>query len=248
MRAEAAIAARGAVPVRLPLITAVPPRDPAALDAAVARWAAGHYDWLVVTSAAGASAIAGAGARAGVGRGIAAVGPATAAALAAHGLTAALTPTSEFTGAALGAELVERLATATPSARVLLAVAAAAGDDVERALRDAGHRVDRVTAYRTVPAPRDPAGEREVAAHGVAAVLVTSGSVARELAARFDAGPAGALTVAIGPPSAAVLVELGRPADVVASHHTIPGMLDALAAHLTAHPQTTPPRTTGDHA
>lgn len=241
MRAEAEIRARGGVPVRVPLIATVPPADPDAFAAAIAAWNAGEYDWLAVTSAAGAAAVIAAGAHPGR---IAAVGPATVAALATGGLTATLRPDHEFTGAALGAALGAELRSA-PAAprRVLLALAEGAGTDLERALGDAGHLVTRVAAYRTVPAPRDPTRDRVV--DDVDAILVTSGSVAREVAVRFLPLPAGLRLVAIGPPTARVLAELGLTPDVVAERHTIAGMLDALAA---ARPHSIPPHHTGEPA
>ncbi len=236
-RAAAAIRVRGAVPIYVPLIDTVPPADAAGLRVATARFRAGAFDWLVVTSAAGAAAVAAAGITdasvtgRGSARGIAAVGPATVSELAAHGLTAALRPAQEFTGAALGAALVSELAAhAAHPARVLLALAEAAGDDVEHALRAAGHETLRVSAYRTVATPPDPGTDAALVATGADAVLITSGSVARAFDARFPVSPPGARLVAIGPPTAAVLAELGRPADVVATRHTIPGMLTALAA------------------
>ncbi|SJN11516.1 Uroporphyrinogen-III synthase [Leucobacter sp. 7(1)] len=247
VRAEDAIRTRGGVPVRVPLIATVPPVDPAAFDAAIAAWNAGEYEWLAVTSAAGAAAVAAAGASPGR---IAAVGPATVAALAAGGLAATVRPVSEFTGTALGAALAAELGTASDTVpdqptRILLALAEGAGTELERALQDAGHLVTRVTAYRTVPAPRDPARERTVATGHVDVILVTSGSVAREVAVRFLPLPAGVRLVAIGPPTARVLAELGLTPDLVAERHTVPGMLDALAA---AHPHSFPPHHTGESA
>lgn len=232
-RAAAEIRARGGVPVVLPLIETAPAADPAPLMSAVAVWNDADYDWLVVTSAAGAEAVGLAGARPVSGRGIAAVGPVTAAALAEQGLLATLTPERSFTGAELGAALVAELATghAAP-ARILLAVSEIAGADVERELRAAGHEVDRVTAYRTRSAPLDVAATADVRELGVDAVLVTSGSVARELATRIGAEqfplPARAILIAIGPPTAAALRAAGLSPALVAATHTISGMLDTL--------------------
>lgn len=229
-RAKAAILRRGGEPVGLPLIATVPPSDEAALRAALAEWNADRYDWLAVTSAAGAEAVGGAGARPSTQGRVAAVGPATVAALEARGLAVTLSPEHEYTGAALGAELARACGDPEPgrARHVLLAVAEGAGNDLEDAVRAAGHRVTRVSAYRTVPAPRDPERERAIAAGGADVILVTSGSVARELADRFGGPPSGSLLVAIGPPTARALAELGMPADLVAARHTVEGMLDEL--------------------
>lgn len=232
-RAAAEIRARGGIAVVVPLIETVPASDPAPLSNAVVAWNDAGYDWLVVTSTAGAEAVGAAGARAVPGRGIAAVGPVTADALAQQGLPATLTPERSFTGAELGAALVAELAMApaTP-ARILLAVSEIAGADVECELRSAGHEVDRVTAYQTRSAPVDLAATADVRERGVDAVLVTSGSVARELSTRVSAGqlPLSAQTilVAIGPPTAAAMRLVGLSPALVAATHTILGMLDAL--------------------
>src|SRR5690606_21580121 len=47
----ASLRAQGAVPVVAPLINFGPTNDQAALDAALAKLAAGEFDWLTVTSA-----------------------------------------------------------------------------------------------------------------------------------------------------------------------------------------------------
>ena len=226
---------RGGIPVVLPLIGSAPPLDPAPLGAALDAWHRGAYAWLAVTSAAGASSLRAAGARSVPGSRIAAVGPATALALAEAGLTADLVPEQEFTGAALGGALAAALSRAPvtePDAsgpRVLLPVAAGAGTELEAALAAVGERAHRVTAYRTVPTARHAEAERAALDSGIDAILVTSGSVARELAVRCQPLPPGARLVAIGEPTARALAELGLRPDLVAETHTVAGMLDALA-------------------
>ncbi|GAA1606522.1 uroporphyrinogen-III synthase [Leucobacter chromiireducens] len=264
---------RGGVPVVLPLITSAPPADTAPLTAAIERWHRGAYAWLAVTSAAGAAALRAARVRPVAGSRIAAVGPATAQALVEAGLTPDLIPPHEYTGRGLGEALSATLSadpstgapqstdsrsgtTAEPP-RVLLPVAAGAGHDFERALAAAGERADRVTAYRTVPTERHAGAERAALDSGIDAILVTSGSVARELAVRCQPLPPAARIVAIGPPTARALAELGIRPHLVATSHTVPGMLNALAAAVdasaatpTVHtpPHSTAPDSSGAHA
>ena len=232
---------RGGVPVVLPLIAAAPPADPAPLASALERWHRGEYAWLAVTSATGAQALGAARVRPVAGARIAAVGPATSHALAEAGLAADLLPDHEFTGRGLGEALgavlgAERAAAPSPGSapdpapRVLLPLAEGAGTELERALAAAGARPDRVTAYRTVPTARDPEAERAALDSGIDAILVTSGSVARELAVRCQPLPPAARIVAIGQPTARALAELGIRPHLVAETHTVPGMLDAFAA------------------
>ena len=89
----------GAEPIEFPAIEIVP-RDLAPAVAAATRLAAGHYDWAVFTSANGVAAFwraveaAGLDARAFGGVRLAAIGPATVDALAAHGLRTDVVPGS----------------------------------------------------------------------------------------------------------------------------------------------------------
>lgn len=219
-----AIRRRGGEPVIVPLIATAPPADAAPLTAAVERWNRGDYDWMVVTSPRGAAAIAEAGARPRPDRGIAAVGPATADELRERGFDVDLVPEHDFSARGLAAALLGRLDTA---AALLLPLSALADDTLADALRDAGHAAERVDAYRTVPAPADPSLEAAVTA-GIDAVLVSSGSVARELARRLAPAPAAARLIAIGPPTARALAQHGLDADATADRHTVDGMLDAL--------------------
>lgn len=230
-RLVAGVQERGGTAVRSPLVRTERTTG-AALGEAVARWNSGAYDWMVLTSAAGAAAVRAAGAvGAGAGPGerdgrrIAAVGPATAAAVAEAGLRIDLVPARDFSARGLAAALLGELRT---HARVLLPVSELASDEVESALAAEGHRVERVTAYRTLPAPRNPWVERAVGAGAVDAILVSSGSAARELAARFAPLPEGTAVVAIGDPTAAALAAAGLTPAAIAVEHTAAGLLDAL--------------------
>nr|WP_233613991.1 uroporphyrinogen-III synthase [Leucobacter edaphi] len=241
-RWSAAVTARGATPLVLPLIESAAPSDPGPLAEAAARWNRGDYDWVAITSATGASAFAEAGARPHTSSRpgsqrprVAAVGPATAAELRRHGFPIDLAPASDFSGDGLAEAF--RAAEIAPSL-VLLPASEIADDTVESGLTAAGHRVERVTAYRTVPAATDRRAARE-RAREVDIVLVSSGSVARELAATLAPLPPLTTVIAIGGPTARALDELGILPDAVAEEHTVDGMLDAADALLS--PRRTPP-------
>ncbi|UBH06961.1 uroporphyrinogen III methyltransferase [Leucobacter sp. Psy1] len=226
-RLAAAVRARGGEPVVAPLIVQAPPEDPGELATAMSLWNAGLYDWMVVTSAHGATAVADAGA--GIGGAIAAVGPATAEALTARGLDVALTPDGDFSADGIAEALLDLLG--EEPTRILLPVSEIAGTTFERALREAGHRVDRVTAYRTLPAPetRETVEAAALVASGACdAILVTSGSIAREVARRFAPLPDTTRVVSIGHPTARALREAGVRVDAIADPHTADGLLDAL--------------------
>lgn len=243
----------GAEPVVSEVITHAPPADPAPFERAVARWNTCHYDWLAVTSARAVDALVEAGAQPGHAR-VAAVGPATVEALSTAGFEVDLTPATSYTGEALGAALARELTehpVANGRARVLLPLSEIAENSVETALEDAGQAPDRVTAYRTIPVEGDPATDSEVAAH-LDAVLVLSSSGARAIAARFTPLPAHTVIAAIGEPTAAELARLGLAAHVIASEHTAPGLVAALATHYAAqdpHQHLTPTVSTeGSHS
>lgn len=253
-RWAAAIRERGGEAIVVALTETAPPEDPSALAEAVERWNRGAHDWLVLTSANGAHAVADAGARPRDAE-VAAVGPATAEALRERGFTVTLQPEHDFSAAGLAAALLDRIGGAASGAvgadpatarsagavdarRLLLPLSEIASTELELALAAAGHAPERVTAYRTVPAPRDAPREAEIAAGGVDAILVLSGSGAAEVAQRFGpprtgapggALPGGALLAAIGAPTARALAAHGLRADAVAARHTVDGLLDALA-------------------
>lgn len=222
------IAARGGRSRIVPLLRIAEPEDPAALAAAVAEWNLGVFDWLVVTSANAVRALTTAGA-ARSGR-VAALGPGTALALREAGFDVALVPDDDFSGAGLAAALRAALVEAGRPCRVLLPVSEIAGDTIERALRQDGHEARRVTAYRTLQTPPDAESAALVAAGGFDAILVTSGSAAAAIAEHLAPLPPATRLAAIGPPAAAALAAAGLRAHLVARTHTIPGLLDALAA------------------
>lgn len=223
------IRARGGLPVVCPLVRIEYGAETDELREAVDAWNAGSFDWLVVTSANAVPAIVGAGIRVAPGRAhqrVAAVGPATANALRDAGITVDLIPNDRFSADALAAALVDTLGNA--SARIFLPVSELAGTVIERSLREAGHHVERVTAYRTIAAAADQSvfdpAEIDV-------VLVTSGSVAAPLADRLAGHHTLPLLAAIGTPSADALTTTHLSADLISGVHTIDGLLDAIATH-----------------
>ncbi len=241
-RDAAEVRGLGGEPLLAPLTDIAPPADSGPLRDAAAAWNRGDYDWLLMTSANAADAFAAAGARAlqsdtpaaSASARIAAVGPATADALRAHGLDPDLVPPADYSAVGLAAALLEL--PLDGSLRFLLPVSELADRTLETALQGAGHRVDRVTAYRTLPAPRDTAIEERVARGEIDVILVLSGSGAHEVARRFAPLPPRVRLAAIGAPSARALAEHGLVADIVAEPHTVSNLLDRVA--LTSFPST----------
>jgi uroporphyrinogen-III synthase len=160
------LTALGAMVVHVPLIEIGEPADGGlALRGALARLEA--FDWVVVTSAIGARRVGGA-ARRHPGLRLAAVGPATAAALEAEaGRPVDLVPVLAQAEGLLGEF------PAAP-ARVLLAQADRARPVLADGLATAGHLVESVIAYRTVS--RQPTAGEAARLRAVDAVVFASGS------------------------------------------------------------------------
>lgn len=219
---------RGAIPVAVPMIAIreVAPGGP--LDRAAQR--IGEYDWVVVTSANGVRALFDRLCALGVEpprtARWGAVGPATAAALAARGVRDVRVPAAG-TGAAIAAELGE-----LRGARVLLARARLASDDLPAALLERGAIVDDVPAYETVIGPESSRAPLSRAlAEGLEAAIFTSGSTVAGFA-RLTAEPREALSgvaaVCIGPVTARALEAAGIAPARVAAGRSAESLIDAL--------------------
>lgn len=233
-----ALSEAGAVVLYRPLIRIVPPADPSALHAAAGR--TGSYDWIVFTSANAVDKFSEA-LRAGGGdpsqfpqTRIAAVGPATAAALEASGFHVDLLPGEEFAEAVAAA-----LAGAHDLAgrRVLWPRAQGASNELMAALIRFGAIVDSVEAYHTLPDPIAGASlAREVAAGAVDVLTFTSPSAVRGFVGSggYEVGPA--TIVVIGPVTAAEARARGLPVHVEATPHTVDGMVAALRTYYGARP------------
>jgi uroporphyrinogen III methyltransferase/synthase len=219
----------GAAVVELPAIRIEPRTESEEVrDAATAI---GDYDLVCLTSPNGvellfeALAAAGRDARALAGATVAAIGPGTARALAAHGIAADVVP-ERFVAEAL----VEALADVeVEGRRVLVARAAEARDVLPDALRERGAEVDVVALYETVrEAPDD---EAAAAAQGADYVTFTSSSTVKNLTdALGDRFPAQARIVSIGPITSTAVREAGLEVAAEAERHDVDGLLAALLA------------------
>jgi uroporphyrinogen-III synthase len=160
---------------------------------------------------------------------VAAVGEATAAACRAVGWDVAVVPEE-----ASAADLV--LAMPDVDGRVLFPRSEIAATTVQDGLRARGLDVEDVVAYRTVetgtePIVLDPAPD---------AVLVTSGSVARQVALRMTPLDPRTRIACIGPRTAADARTAGLPVHVIGRSRSATALLDAVVADLGT-PATNPP-------
>ena len=223
----------GAIPIVFSVIHIVPPRDNyVALDTALRQLAT--FDWVVFTSVNGVVhvwerlAVLGLAAGAFARVHLAAIGPATVAALTTRGLQAAVVPERY---------VAEALLEAMPhpaGQRFLLPCADLARDTLRVGLQAAGAEVVEVPAYSTVLAEPSPEALAAVET-GVDVLTFTSSSTVRNFVEHVGPTTAQALAaqarvVTIGPITAATAREFGLRVDVVAAEHTIAGLVAALTA------------------
>lgn len=233
----------GGTVLAVPTIAIEPPQSWAPLDAALGRLAS--YQWLILTSVNGVDMFRrrlgeiGGGVEALRGLRVAAIGPATAEALAVWGVAPELVP-DEYVAEGLVERLRERL---VPGARVLLPRAAETRDVLVRELVGMGVVVDEVPAYRTLPARQGVEPLRAALVAGrVDAVTFTSSSTVRHFAGLFGPGELAALmrgvTVAcIGPVTRATAAEHGLETRIMPETYTIPALADAIVAYFAGVPR-----------
>jgi uroporphyrinogen III methyltransferase/synthase len=222
----------GAEVVCVPVIRIEPLPDQTLLRRALASLAT--YDWVVFTSA-NAADVACTEPAAFAGTRVAAIGPATAAALDRLGVRVALVP-QPHVAEALVAALVAR---GVVGKRILVPSAERARPVLGDGLRAAGAVVDVIPVYRTVA--EDGAGAalaRDLRSGAVAAVTFTSSSTVEHFAALVGPDAAGCgryLAAVIGPVTATTARELGvaRGGLIEAHPSTTDGLVAALTRHFT---------------
>lgn len=229
----AALRARGASPIVAPLINFAPTDDQPALEAALAKLAAGGFDWLTVTSATTVDVLSSYGAVIPEQTKVAAVGETTAAALLAAGYHVDIVPAEDNSAQGLLEEWEAATGGVTPL-RVLALRSAIAKQVLSLGLARAGHHVEAVVAYRTVGVPVAPKVAADVRAGRVNAVLVTSGSVAEQVQRQLGPIPESIFVAAIGPQTQRDAAELGLRVDVVARERTAESLIDAVVTAATA--------------
>lgn len=229
----ATLRAHGATPVIAPMINFAGAEDPTPLANALHELADGQFDWLVVTSATTVDVLKGHGARIAEGTRIAAVGETTAAALGLAGYQVDFIPHAD--NSARG--LVKEWPHSDIRGRVLIPQSDIAEPTLVAGLSARGMDAEFVAAYRTVGVPVAPAVVVDVRAGAIGVVLVTSGSVARQMAAQLAPLPSSTLVACIGPRTAYDARAAGLPVHLIAETRSAAALVEAVVEHAKAqHP------------
>lgn len=222
----------GATVVEIPFIEIRPPKSWHELDRALK--ALNSYQWLILTSVNGVRALFSRMAQLQIPTvavaklEVAAIGPATRAALEKRGVRVTITP-REYVAEAVVDALRDRVA----GKGVLLVRAQEARDVIPRELRKAGATVDVVVAYETVLPATSRAKLRKLwqsAARRPNVIAFTSSSTVRHFV-KLAAGLTleGISFVSIGPVTSATMRELGLPPHTEAREYTMSGIVGAIA-------------------
>ncbi len=233
----------GARVVQAPTIAIEPPASWEPLDAALS--ALETFSWVIFTSVNGVQMVdrrlnaRGVPWSAVARKRVAAIGPATAEALAEHGVRVEVVP-GEYRAEAL----VERLKPLLgPGDRVFLPRAKETRDVLVVELKRLGASVSEVPAYQTRRVENGVERLRDALASGaIDAVTFTSSSTARNFAELFSEEERhawrGRVAVAsIGPITAATAEEYGLTTHVMPSEYTIPALARALADYFSRVPK-----------
>lgn len=229
------LTALGATVYELPTLQAAAPEEEASLGRALARLA--DYDWVLfccqtaVERAFARLAADGGDARAFGRARVAAVGPGTAAALAARGIRADL----NLAGAAAERLVSPLVELGLAGQRLLVLRSEAPRAALVAGLVDAGASVDQVVVYRLVPVV-DPTVVAQVRSGQIDAVVLGGSGTVHNLAAALDGdwqGLAGASVVAIGPTVARVARSLGLSVDLIADQPSLGRLIELVCQRLT---------------
>ena len=223
----------GAEVVHVPAVAFEGPEDWAHVDAALNNLP--RYQFIAFTSVNGVDYFmerllqTGRDARALAAARLAAIGPATAAALNRHGLRADIVPDRFNTGTLAEAVAVD----SGKGDGVLLPRGNLADDALPQTLAERGLAPTPVIVYRTLPGPALAERARAAIERGIDAVILTSPSTARNLVGALGDDKAmldGIPIMSAGPTTSRGAEEVGLTVTAEAAEHTASGIVDATLA------------------
>jgi len=216
------------VPVIAPLINFAPSNNVPALANAIHELKDGQFDWLAVTSATTVDVLTVSGVTIPQNTKIAAVGETTAAALTLAGHRVDFVPEFDNSGRGLVKEWPDR----TPGLRVLAPQSNLADTTLSDGLGALGHEVLSVSAYTTIGMPVSDKVRENVASGRIGAILVSSGSVARQIAEQLAPLPAETIVACIGPRTAFDARAAGLTVQVIAETRTSESLVETLLEYV----------------
>jgi uroporphyrinogen-III synthase len=217
----------GAVPVIAPLINFAASDDEAGLAAALRELQAGEFDWVVITSATTVDVLMSQSVSIPDHTKVAAVGETTGAALALAGYRVDYVP--EVDNSARG--LVKEWPHGEIAGRVLIPQSDIAEPTLVTGLTSLGLNVQFVAAYRTVGVPVTDHVRADVADGRIAAILVSSGSVARQIALQLAPLPASTIVACIGPRTAYDARAAGLAVNMIAETRSAASLVESLVEY-----------------
>ena len=217
----------GAIPVIAPMINFASTENEAALAEAFARLESGSFDWIVVTSATTVDVLVSQQVTMHEKTRVAAVGETTAAALVLAGYRVDYVP--EADNSARG--LVKNWPDAAGAGRVLIPHSDIAEPTIVAGLATLGLDVEYVAAYRTVGVAVADQVAVDVANGRVRAILVTSGSVARQIAEQLAPLPTDTVVACIGPRTAFDARDAGLTVHLIAETRSADSLVESLVEH-----------------
>lgn len=220
----AALRKRGATPVIAPMVNFASTHNVDELADAFTRLESGYFEWVVITSSTTVDVLVGHKVRIPANTRIASIGDLTASALALAGYR--IDYSHESDNSVRG--LLKEWSDSAPSGAVLVPQSETAIGSLASGLASLNVNTEYVTAYRTigVEVPSDVA--EDVASGAIGGVLITSGSVARQIEAQLAPLPQTTLVVAIGPRTAFDARAAGITVNVIAEERTAEALVDGL--------------------
>jgi len=226
--------ARGARVINFPVIQIAPPQDWSALDRAIDKL--NSYRWVIFTSANGVAFFFRRLGELGKditelkGLKIAAIGPATAAAIAALGISVDLIPEEFVSEGVVKAFAGHDL----QGCSILLPRAQEARDVIPEGLANMGATVDVATVYRTISTDRDPAELIRLFEDGkIDALTFASSSAVKNFLKIMGEDfhlPPQVKVATIGPITEATAKKAGLPVHIRQERFAIPELVDAITA------------------
>lgn len=220
----AALRSHGAFPVIAPLINFASTEDPSTLANALHELEDGQFEWLVVTSATTVDVLMSHRTKVPGATKIAAVGETTAAALTLAGYQVDFIP--EGDNSARG--LVKEWPGTGVRGRVLIPQSEIAEPTLVAGLTRLGFDTRFVAAYRTVGVTIAEHIAADVASGRIRAILVTSGSIARQVASQLGPLPADTIVACIGPRTAFDARAAGLAVHIIAESRSADSLIDGI--------------------